>query len=184
VCLWGFVRRLHLIKILVKTSHSNLVSLRALAFTQDGRGDPVKAGQDLFVQGRWQSGIMAISFEKNRSQIVAAWKDVLDDKSTTNWSLFGYEGQTNELKVVGTGDGGVEELNEDLNSGKIMYAFVRIEDPKTGLNKYLLINWQVSQGQVALSYRSTHNLHICIPLFRARAHLCFARAPAPTTSAT
>jgi len=71
VCLWGFVRRLHLIKILVKTSHSNLVSLRALAFTQDGRGDPVKAGQDLFVQGRWQSGIMAISFEKNRSQIVA-----------------------------------------------------------------------------------------------------------------
>ncbi|KAH8322257.1 drebrin-like protein [Drosophila kikkawai] len=85
---------------------------------------------------------MAVSFEKNRSQIVAAWKDVLDDKSGTNWSLFGYEGQTNELKVVGTGDGGVEELTEDLNSGKIMYAFVRIEDPKTGLNKYLLINWQ------------------------------------------
>ncbi|KAH8236160.1 hypothetical protein KR032_011076 [Drosophila birchii] len=87
---------------------------------------------------------MAVSFEKNRSQIVAAWKDVLDDKSGTNWSLFGYEGQTNEneLKVIGTGDGGVEELTEDLNSGKIMYAFVRIEDPKTGLKKYLLINWQ------------------------------------------
>ncbi|XP_016999353.2 drebrin-like protein [Drosophila takahashii] len=107
---------------------------------------------------------MAISFEKNRSQIVAAWKDVLDDKSATNWSLFGYEGQTNELKVVATGDGGVEELNEDLNSGKIMYAFVRIEDPKTGLNKYLLINWQgegapvLRKGTCANHIRDVGNL--------------------------
>lgn len=91
---------------------------------------------------------MAISFEKYRSQIVDAWKDVLDVKSSTNWSLFGYEGQTNELKLVGKGDGGVEELSEDLNSGKIMYAFLQIEDPKTGLNKYLLVNWQVSQFSV------------------------------------
>ncbi|XP_043647902.1 drebrin-like protein [Drosophila teissieri] len=107
---------------------------------------------------------MAVSFEKNRAQIVAAWKDVLDDKSDTNWSLFGYEGQTNELKVVGTGDGGVEELNEDLNSGKIMYAFVRIEDPKTGLNKYLLINWQgegapvLRKGTCANHIRDVSNL--------------------------
>ncbi|KAH8360626.1 hypothetical protein KR200_010331 [Drosophila serrata] len=107
---------------------------------------------------------MAVSFEKNRSQIVAAWKDVLDDKSGTNWSLFGYEGQTNELKVVGTGDGGVEELTEDLNSGKIMYAFVRIEDPKTGLNKYLLINWQgegapvLRKGTCANHIRDVGNL--------------------------
>lgn len=87
---------------------------------------------------------MAISFEKHRAEIVDAWKDVLSAKSNTNWALFGYEAQTNELKVVGKGEGGVEELTEDLNSGKIMYAFLQIEDPKTGLNKYLLINWQVS----------------------------------------
>ncbi|SPP76361.1 drebrin-like protein isoform X1 [Drosophila guanche] len=107
---------------------------------------------------------MAISFEKNRSQIVAAWKDVLDDKSDTNWSLFGYEGQTNELKLVASGDGGVEELTEDFNSGKIMYAFVRIEDPKTGLNKYLLINWQgegapvLRKGTCANHIRDVSNL--------------------------
>lgn len=58
-------------------------------------------------------------------------------------ALFGYEGQSNDLKLVSSGEGGVEELCEDLNSGKIMYAFVRIEDPKTGLKKFLLINWQV-----------------------------------------
>ncbi|XP_075160944.1 actin binding protein 1 [Haematobia irritans] len=85
---------------------------------------------------------MAINFDKHRPHIVKAWKDVLDDNSTTDWALFGYEGQSNDLKVVSTGDGGIAELSDDLNSGKIMYAFVRIEDPKTGLKKFLLINWQ------------------------------------------
>lgn len=59
-------------------------------------------------------------------------------------ALFGYEGQSNDLKVVATGDGGLAELQDDLNSGSIMYAFVRVLDPKTTLNKYVLINWQVS----------------------------------------
>ncbi|ALC44250.1 CG10083 [Drosophila busckii] len=102
---------------------------------------------------------MAISFEKHRASIIDAWKDVLDDKSDTNWSLFGYEGQTNELKVVGKGDGGVEELLEDLNSGKIMYAFVRIEDPKTGLNKYLLINWQGEGAPVLRKGTCANHIH-------------------------
>ncbi|XP_036326041.1 drebrin-like protein [Rhagoletis pomonella] len=102
---------------------------------------------------------MAISFEKHRAQIVAAWKDVLDDKSSTNWSLYGYEGQTNELKVVGSGEGGVEELCEDLNSGKIMYAFVRIEDPKTGLKKFLLINWQGEGAPVLRKGTCANHIH-------------------------
>lgn len=40
------------------------------------------------------------------------------------------------------GSGGIEEMTEDLNSGKIMYAFLKINDPKTSLPKYVLINWQ------------------------------------------
>ncbi len=38
-------------------------------------------------------------------------------------------------------DGGLEELVEELNSGKVMYAFCRVEDPNSGLPKYVLINW-------------------------------------------
>lgn len=38
-------------------------------------------------------------------------------------------------------DGGLEELVEELNSGKIMYAFCRVQDPNSGLPKYVLINW-------------------------------------------
>lgn len=38
-------------------------------------------------------------------------------------------------------DGGLEELVEELNSGKVMYAFCRVQDPNSGLPKYVLINW-------------------------------------------
>ncbi|XP_055905371.1 drebrin-like protein isoform X2 [Eupeodes corollae] len=102
---------------------------------------------------------MAISFEKHREKIIAAWKDVLDDKSTTDWSLYGYEGNSNDLKVVGSGEGGIEELTEELNSGKIMYAFVRIEDPKTGLNKFLLINWQGEGAPVNRKGTCANHIH-------------------------
>ncbi|KAM7359131.1 actin binding protein 1 isoform 2-T2 [Cochliomyia hominivorax] len=102
---------------------------------------------------------MAINFEKYRQQIEASWKDVLNDKSSTDWALFGYEGQTNILKVVSSGEGGMEELCEDLNSGKIMYAFVRIEDPKTGLKKFLLINWQGEGAPVLRKGTCANHIH-------------------------
>lgn len=47
------------------------------------------------------------------------------------------------LKVVSTGEDGLTELTEELNSGKILYAFVKITNEKTDLTKYLLVNWQV-----------------------------------------
>ncbi|KFV85098.1 Drebrin-like, partial [Struthio camelus australis] len=38
-------------------------------------------------------------------------------------------------------DGGLEEMVEELNSGKVMYAFCRVKDPNSGLPKYVLVNW-------------------------------------------
>ncbi|KOB69062.1 Uncharacterized protein OBRU01_17693, partial [Operophtera brumata] len=85
---------------------------------------------------------MAISFDKHKDELVAAWKDVLDEKTDTNWALFGYEGQTNDLKFVYKGDGGLIELIDDLNSGKIQYAFLKVDVPTGSISKYVLINWQ------------------------------------------
>lgn len=62
-------------------------------------------------------------------------------------ALFGYEGQSNDLKVVETGDGGLAELASELNEGKIQYAFVRVIDPNTSLTKFVLINWQGEGAQ-------------------------------------
>lgn len=85
---------------------------------------------------------MAVNLTKNRDSLHQTWKEVVDDKNDANWAIFGYEGQTFDLKVVSKGDGGLEEMVEDLNSGKIMYAFCRVIDPKTSLPKFVLINWQ------------------------------------------
>ncbi|KAF7273528.1 actin binding protein 1 [Rhynchophorus ferrugineus] len=85
---------------------------------------------------------MSVDLSKNNASLKEAWRDILNDKSDTNWALFGYEGQTNTLRLVSKGDGGINELKEDLNSGKIMYAFIKLNDPKTSLDKCVLINWQ------------------------------------------
>ena len=79
-----------------------------------------------------------------------AWKEVSNAKSPTNWALFGYEGKSFDLKLVSKGEDGLEELKEDLNASKIMYAFLRVEDPKTSLPKYVFLHWQ---GESALATR-------------------------------
>ncbi|XP_076010357.1 drebrin-like b isoform X2 [Genypterus blacodes] len=84
---------------------------------------------------------MAVNLSKNGSVLTAAYKEVVDEKSNTNWALFTYEGNSNDIRLAEKGDGGLEELVEELNSGKVMYAFCRVEDPNSGLPKYVLINW-------------------------------------------
>lgn len=38
-------------------------------------------------------------------------------------------------------DGGLEEMVEELNSGKIMYAFCKVLNPSSGVPKFVLVNW-------------------------------------------
>lgn len=85
---------------------------------------------------------MSIDFSVNGKAMQAAWKDVTNEKSETNWAIFGYQGQTNVLTLVDTGEDGIEELRDVFNPNKIMYAFCKVEDPKTSLTKYVLFNWQ------------------------------------------
>ena len=40
------------------------------------------------------------------------------------------------------GEDGIDELKDSLNASKIMYAFLKIDDPKTSLPKYVFLHWQ------------------------------------------
>ncbi|XP_068190938.1 drebrin-like protein B [Antennarius striatus] len=84
---------------------------------------------------------MAVNLSKNGVALMAAYKEVVDGRSETNWALFTYEGNSNDIRLAQKGDGGLEEMVEELNSGKVMYAFCRVQDPNSGLPKYVLINW-------------------------------------------
>ncbi|XP_018422956.1 PREDICTED: drebrin-like protein [Nanorana parkeri] len=56
-------------------------------------------------------------------------------------ALYTYEGNSNDIRLAGSGDGGLEEMVDELSSGKVMYAFCRVRDPNSGLPKYVLVNW-------------------------------------------
>ncbi|XP_063167472.1 drebrin-like protein isoform X2 [Candoia aspera] len=84
---------------------------------------------------------MALNLSRNGPALQEAYGRVVASASPTDWALFTYEGNSNDLRVAGTGDGGLEEMVEELNSGKVMYAFCRVKDPNSGLPKYVLINW-------------------------------------------
>ncbi|KAH7639023.1 drebrin-like protein b-like protein [Dermatophagoides farinae] len=85
---------------------------------------------------------MAINFYKNHDQIVSAYKEVLDAKCSTNWAIFGYDKQSNDLALVAKGDTGLQELQNELSQSKILYAFCEVKDDSLNLRRYLLINWQ------------------------------------------
>jgi len=75
-----------------------------------------------------------------------AYDDVKKDSTKTNWVLFGYAPQSNKLQVVGTGEGGIEEFTEELNTGTAGYGFVRLETESsygggTAHTKFLYITW-------------------------------------------
>ncbi|KAJ8090649.1 actin binding protein [Marasmius tenuissimus] len=54
------------------------------------------------------------------TEISEAYLDVLNSHETggTDWAIFTYEGGTNDLKVQGTGDRGLEELEEEFSDGR------------------------------------------------------------------
>ncbi|KAJ6658730.1 hypothetical protein lerEdw1_019890 [Lerista edwardsae] len=84
---------------------------------------------------------MALNLSRNGPALQEAYSRVVASASPTDWALFTYEGNSNDLRVAGTGDGGLEEMVEELSSGKVMYAFCRVKDPNSGLPKYVLVNW-------------------------------------------
>ncbi|CAL8328054.1 unnamed protein product [Arctogadus glacialis] len=47
---------------------------------------------------------MAVNLSKNGPALTAAYKEVVDEKSSTNWALFTYEGNSNDIRLAEKGD--------------------------------------------------------------------------------
>lgn len=56
-------------------------------------------------------------------------------------ALYGYANNTNDLKLISKGPGGLDELADQFDESKILYAFARVIDPNTELTKFIFINW-------------------------------------------
>ncbi|XP_036451616.1 drebrin-like a isoform X3 [Colossoma macropomum] len=84
---------------------------------------------------------MAVNLSKNGASLSAAYNEVVNGNTDTDWVLFTYEGNSNNIQVAGKGVGGLDEMVQEFNSGKVMYGFCRVLDPSSGVSKLVLINW-------------------------------------------
>jgi drebrin-like protein len=60
---------------------------------------------------------MSLQINLSNTDIKDAYLKVLNDQGI-DWAIFTYEKGTNDLKVQATGDGGLEELEEEFSDGR------------------------------------------------------------------
>lgn len=114
----------------------------------------------------------SLSISNNRNEILTAYKKVINGPVDT-WCLFSYESSNkSDLKVESQGTDGLEELEQEFSSVEIQYALCKVQCPKTGLEKVVLVNWQgeavsgIFRGRAANHvndvYRHFNGIHITI----------------------
>jgi drebrin-like protein len=60
---------------------------------------------------------MSLQLNLSNREIKDAYNNVLNNNGI-DWALFTYEKASNDLKVQSTGDGGLEELEEEFSDGR------------------------------------------------------------------
>ncbi|XP_040005959.1 drebrin [Xiphias gladius] len=84
---------------------------------------------------------MAVNLGKNRLALLTAYQDVIDETSDTDWALYTYEDDNNDLTLASSGGGGLAEITLTFDSGRVMYGFCSLKEPAAALPRYILINW-------------------------------------------
>lgn len=60
---------------------------------------------------------MSLQLNLSSPDIAKAYNDVVNSRGI-DWVIFTYDKGSNDLKVQGTGDGGLEELEDEFSDGK------------------------------------------------------------------
>ncbi|XP_031428091.1 drebrin isoform X2 [Clupea harengus] len=85
---------------------------------------------------------MAVNLTENRQVLLTAYSDVISETSSTDWALFTYEGSTDNLTLVSSGEQGLTGITPLFDNGRIMYGFLGVKEPASAvLPQYILINW-------------------------------------------
>jgi drebrin-like protein len=100
------------------------------------------------------SGEVSIGNEEEANALI---KKLRNNEDPTDWVLFGYEGASNVVLPVASGEGGVEELKTALKPEEINYGMVRVYDCYDGhtTTKFVLILWVGEQVKIMRKARIT-----------------------------
>ncbi|XP_069061317.1 drebrin-like isoform X2 [Pleurodeles waltl] len=104
----------------------------------------------------------SVNLDTYSLSLLAAKEDILSGRCSTNWAVFTYE-KRNNLKLLDSGAGGLEELAPKFTDTRLLYALCQVKDPGTGQPRVVLINWVGEK--VDELYRQTCSTHL--PAIRA-----------------
>nr|XP_033783302.1 drebrin [Geotrypetes seraphini] len=82
-----------------------------------------------------------VSFSAHRPLLLEAYEDVIREESATNWALYTYEEDSDDLKLAASGGGGLQEVSSHFENQQVMYGFCSVKEPQAVLPRYVLINW-------------------------------------------
>ncbi|KAK3521531.1 hypothetical protein QTP70_009026 [Hemibagrus guttatus] len=91
--------------------------------------------------GSRAQAVHRVNLSKHGAALSDAYNEVVEGKTATDWALFTYEGNSNDIQIAAKGGGGLDEMVQELSAGKVMYAFCRVTDPHSRVPKFILINW-------------------------------------------
>ncbi|KAI9336553.1 hypothetical protein BDR26DRAFT_485842 [Obelidium mucronatum] len=94
------------------------------------------------------------------------YQSILAENNPKNWAIFGYDKMSNDLKVLGSGEDGLEELAEEWDDSKILYAFARVIEPISKLPKLVFISWCGDGVPVAKKGLFHHHVNDAVKFFR------------------
>ena len=103
----------------------------------------------------------------NAEEVQKIIASIRDENNETNWVLIGYENpKSQKLVLVGSGNGGVEEMKGNFTDDRIFFGLVRefdqIDDSKTV--KFAFIEWigdkssRLQKGRVTMQLTAIQNI--------------------------
>ncbi|XP_058478069.1 drebrin isoform X4 [Solea solea] len=84
---------------------------------------------------------MAVNLGKNRLTLLTAYQDVIDETTDSDWALFTYEDDSDDLTLAASGGGGLAQITLTFDISRVMYGFCSLKEATAALPRYILINW-------------------------------------------
>ncbi|KAJ1811658.1 actin binding protein, partial [Coemansia sp. RSA 2599] len=82
-----------------------------------------------------------LDLSAHAGEIASTHQRILSNDSSISWAVYGFDRGGVALNVQSEGNGGLDELAEEFDDGKVQFAFVRVQDPNTQLPKFVFISW-------------------------------------------
>ncbi|ORX69466.1 hypothetical protein DL89DRAFT_322831 [Linderina pennispora] len=82
-----------------------------------------------------------LDLSAHAAAIASTHDRILGNDPSISWAVYGFDRGGNALNVQAEGAGDLSELAEEFDDGKVQYAFARVQDPNTQLQKYVFISW-------------------------------------------